>query len=611
MTLRKKRFPLIQIAGVVLFILSLSSTEVMAVERWLVSDTSQCADVDQTVNPCYTNLADAVTAANATGDTIKILASDTSYAADVTLTKSITIYGQETARTVLTGTITVSGVTTPMNIRNILFIDGSPAILVQSNASIASSNVTIENNVFNTPGVAVQVNDTSSPSIIDNTFYGNSASISSIPNTLNIVNNIFSNNTLAISTNVALDSILNNLFWQNTDDGPAIVFNSADVAWKGNVNTLNPQFVDVLQGDFHLLSTTTTSTSSGNTSSGANSINNASPPDIGAYGGGASDTIPFLVSSLTGTSTSDTTINLTWPLNNCYMIQGYNVYFNVNKAGPPYDNATTPTDAGIPASFPYTLTVSSSGTTTLAAPTNLSSTPSSGALTISWAPVENATGYLVSYKLATASTYTQLPLRYETSITISGLTDPAPDGTKTWYDITVQAYHQTQYHIAVKSYYDPDLTSKEALVFSPEVIVSVGTSTYGPVATITDFPEPIIMTPNLPNKGCFIATAAYGYYDAPQVQALRVFRDRYLETNSAGRAFVSWYYEYGPIGAAALNAHPWLKPVVRTALMPAVDGALFLTKTSTVTQLTVLFLFSLMIAALVIYKKNVGRGGSR
>ena len=117
--------------------------------------------------------------------------------------------------------------------------------------------------------------------------------------------------------------------------------------------------------------------------------------------------------------------------------------------------------------------------------------------------------------------------------------------------------------------------------------------------------------PNLPNKGCFIATAAYGYYDAPQVQALRNFRDRYLETNSAGRAFVRWYYEYGPIGAAALNEHPWLKPAVRTALMPAIGGAFFLTRTSTATQLFVLLLFCLMAAALIMYKKGVMRGGSR
>jgi hypothetical protein len=95
--------------------------------------------------------------------------------------------------------------------------------------------------------------------------------------------------------------------------------------------------------------------------------------------------------------------------------------------------------------------------------------------------------------------------------------------------------------------------------------------------------------PDLPNKGCFIATAAYGYYSAPQVQALREFRDRYLMTN-AGRAFVALYYRYGLIGAEFANAHAWLKPVVRTVLMPAVGGALFLTRTSLLTKAAALIL---------------------
>jgi hypothetical protein len=45
--------------------------------------------------------------------------------------------------------------------------------------------------------------------------------------------------------------------------------------------------------------------------------------------------------------------------------------------------------------------------------------------------------------------------------------------------------------------------------------------------------------------------------------------------------------------------------------MPAVGGALFLTRTSTVTQLLILFMFILMTAMLVMYKKVVKRGGSR
>jgi hypothetical protein len=93
------------------------------------------------------------------------------------------------------------------------------------------------------------------------------------------------------------------------------------------------------------------------------------------------------------------------------------------------------------------------------------------------------------------------------------------------------------------------------------------------------FPEVITAYPNLKNEGCFVATAAYGFYSAPQVQVLRDFRDRYLLTNAPGRAFVAWYYHYGPNGAHFLNQHPEFKPLVRLALLPLVAVALFLIST--------------------------------
>jgi Calx-beta domain len=70
--------------------------------------------------------------------------------------------------------------------------------------------------------------------------------------------------------------------------------------------------------------------------------------------------------------------------------------------------------------------------------------------------------------------------------------------------------------------------------------------------------------------GCFIATAAYGSYLDPHVVALRVFRDRFLQTNSPGRAFVRWYYETSPPFAAWLAQHGLARLVTRLALTPLV-----------------------------------------
>jgi uncharacterized repeat protein (TIGR01451 family) len=70
--------------------------------------------------------------------------------------------------------------------------------------------------------------------------------------------------------------------------------------------------------------------------------------------------------------------------------------------------------------------------------------------------------------------------------------------------------------------------------------------------------------------GCFIATAAYGTPMAQDVRYLRAFRDEYLQTNDAGRWFVTQYYKYSPPLADYLRQHDDLRTVVRTALSPLV-----------------------------------------
>lgn len=69
---------------------------------------------------------------------------------------------------------------------------------------------------------------------------------------------------------------------------------------------------------------------------------------------------------------------------------------------------------------------------------------------------------------------------------------------------------------------------------------------------------------------CFVATAAYGSYLDPHVEALREFRDRYLLTNVPGRAFVAWYYRVSPPIAATIATSPAARAAVRIVLTPVV-----------------------------------------
>ncbi len=70
--------------------------------------------------------------------------------------------------------------------------------------------------------------------------------------------------------------------------------------------------------------------------------------------------------------------------------------------------------------------------------------------------------------------------------------------------------------------------------------------------------------------GCFIATAAYGSLMEPHVKVLREFRDRFLLTNSMGKAFVRFYYANSPPIADFIANHDSMRTLVRVSLLPVV-----------------------------------------
>lgn len=66
--------------------------------------------------------------------------------------------------------------------------------------------------------------------------------------------------------------------------------------------------------------------------------------------------------------------------------------------------------------------------------------------------------------------------------------------------------------------------------------------------------------------GCYIATAVYGSYDAPQVMTLRQFRDDVLQKYYLGRKFIALYYKHSPKYAEQLKYHNRINRVVRSIL---------------------------------------------
>ena len=509
------------------------------------------------------------------------------YNGPIKAVNGVSISGESTQGTIIQGSgplISLDSSVSSVTIKHFTFKNSPIGIAVTG-----ATTVTIENNVFELGSTytAIQVQNSASTSIVNNTFYLNGTAIDTSSAVL-VSNNIFSNNTNPIPAAATLGQLSYNYYFSNTSVVPATDPHS--IPNTTQTVAQDPHFVNASGEDFHLQS-----------GSPARGIGNPSYPnvnsalsDMGAYGGPNADNslsaVAGLSSSVTSPDSPPTTIALSWTATENGAVTGYRVYYGTsfrNYTGTAAGNS--PISVSGQTSTTQTLTFNSlpPAPATPAAPVLSPLVSQNQALQLAWSPVPGATGYRIFHSVegtpfpatfdsvdsGTASFDVSAP-----SFLLSGLTN----GTK--YQVAVQAVAQSRIFADVTAVINGSLAPSQGSAnessFTAGTSQGVGPVVVGPLSDVkADSPETVVPFPNLKNEGCFIATAAYGFYSAPQVQVLRDFRDRYLLTNAPGRGFVAWYYRYGPIGAHFINVHPWLKPPVRLALLPLVIAAFLLLHT--------------------------------
>ena len=504
---------------------------------------------------------------------------------------TITIVGEEAAATFLEAENEGEAIlsikdASDVTVRNFTFRNGSLGI------DLNNSDVIIGSNIFRlgNNGNAINSDALTNADIINNTFYGNNIAVSRGDEATEIRNNIFDNNNVAISPDTLIGLVSYNCFNDNGDDG---------VVGISAVSSEDPLFVNISLGDFHLKENSPCI----DNGDGTDFIDDTTA-DMGAYGGDYADEFPFKVQNVAviDASASENTpsVTISWSANESYRITnsmnpgGYRLHYDSDQPGPPYgenDALFSPIDVGNVTA--YTIKDLTRESIDLSVPVINSITVSNQTLNISWSAVPSATGYRLYYGV---NDFDGKPIDVGdvTTYGLSGLTNGVT------YNIAVSALYQKTYYFSVTAYNnteDPDHESD----YSDEKSLIMGSELS---AIMTGIPEAVMPFPLLPDEGCFIATAAFGYYDAPQVQLLRDFRDRYLLNHSPGRWFVKQYYAYGPKAARYINLHPEWKPAVRVALLPLIAVAWVLFEASWFVQTVIGMMGLMMFAALCLWRKK-------
>ena len=534
---------------------------------------------------------------------------------------NVHIIGSETGRTFLggyaSGTLISLNNVSNVTIKNFTFDAAAIGIAVTN-----SSSITIANNIFKVGGgsrIALQIQGSPTTTVVNNTFYQNGTALSTNADSL-ITNNIFSGNGTAITTTTNLSRLTYNTYHNNGTNG-AITLDANSLP-NSSVTNPDPLFVSPNNNDFHLLGGSPSHIFGGGNAGNPDYPNADNPVffDMGAYGGPDSDSIPFTITGLKATNgATANSITLNWNLNRSYQVNGYHVYYGTangdrNGTGATEGNSPLTVSQGVSSATLSNLPISTQATPAVV--TGVTLTPLNEALEVRWNYVPNASGYKVYYS-TTPFSESSLPATFEQRKNNSlnnillGLTNGV-----TCY-VAVSAIAQSPYVLTVTALSDGGISGQHESSFAPEVIQYLGTPQEGAVSKIVNAAptyQPIYIGSGWGNVipgggvgGCFIATAAYGHYSTPQVQVLRDFRDRYLLTNAPGRAFVVWYYRYGPKGAEFINTHPWSKPFVRLLLLPLIGGSLFILHAS-LTAKCVVLIGILLLSVTIVRRKQTEKG---
>jgi hypothetical protein len=528
------------------------------------------------------------------------------YQENLRLRSAVDVRGQETARTLLAPqddsvpTVTIAGVLRS-RFSNFTLVDSAVGIAVSQ-----SSGVDVVNIVFDQAGdTGVSTDTVSSVQIVNDVFYRNGTAIARGAATTEAGNDIFAGNAATVTTTLALADPFTNV-------GPDCFFMNMDLAAGGadsgaGIGAIvgDPLFVDPAALDFHLRQGSPCI----DTGRGTDVIDDT-PADIGAYGGPFADASPFPVAqpalqTANGSQPGTSAIQVSWSANLSYLVTSttnpgaYRVYYV--RGGAPSGNTPADydgTDAGggtMPSPIEagnvttYTLTDLSPESSPPLAPRLLGAAGRDQAVALSWGAVQDATGYRVHYGTA-AVTEHAVDVGNVTSYTVAGLANG------TTYLFAVSALQQASYTVAVSVLDNTQDRHESAL--SPPASIGFGTPAESALSqTLDATPARIDPYPDLPDKSsCFIASAAFGAGWAPELLALRDFRDRFMLPHAAGRWLAEKYYRASPAAARFLNRHSWLKPAVRVLLWPLVVLALVMLEGSRAALIVLLALFCAEIA---------------